>query len=350
VPSSLAHYAVAAAGLHAFEMPRRRLALVSLWGVAPDLDVGPALAWTLSAPHLSLGADALRFGGHLLGHRGFSHTVFAAVLAGLAIWGLTRDDQHALAATTAWSTHVVLDTLTDWSTMPFWPVSEASFRAPLVTGLDPLMTLASLGTIAALLGPVVADRLSWPSAAKRRRLDRWGRRWSRPLAYASVGALVFSGAMVGWAATTTDGAALPANAPRTATLDAPIDAEREAWNVTTRWVPADEGDTRRVPYAANATQAPADTVPRAECALDHMGPFAPVDEPVWTLRRAEDAWVAQARDLVRNATATGGPQIQIVLTEERVEDAWVTGNDPAEGDPFYRTPVPSTLWEDAPCL
>jgi membrane-bound metal-dependent hydrolase YbcI (DUF457 family) len=351
VPSPLAHYAIGAAGLHAFEMPRRRLALLSLWAVAPDLDALPAIAWTLLAPHLDLGADALRFGANLLGHRGFSHTFLAAGLAALVVWLVTRRRREALAAGLAWSLHVVLDTLTDWSTIPFWPLSDRTYMVPLVTGLDPLLTLASIGTIAALLGPVVADELGWPGPRKRARLERWGRRWGKGLAFASAGAVLFSAATVGWTAAASDaGQALPANAPRTAALDRPADAEAEAWNVTTRWTPVADGDTRQIPYVANASaEAPDDAIADAECALANMGPFAPVDEPAWKLRQEDGVWIAQAQDLVRNATGTGGPHVHVALADGTVEAAWVTGGAEDE-DPWYRATIPSVLWEEAGCL
>lgn len=348
MPSSLAHYAVGAAGLRVLDLPRRQLALFSLWSVVPDLDVAPAIAWSLSAPHLPIGAEGLRTGARLLGHRGFSHTFPAAVLVGLLVWAWTRNRRHALAAGLAWGLHVLLDTLTDWSTIPFWPFSEATYRVPLVTGLDPLLTILSLGAIVALLGPVVTERLGWPGPAWRGRLDGWGRRWGRGLAYASVGAVVVSAAFVGWTAAVADaGTVLPANAPRTASLDRPADAEADAWNVTTRWLPPGEGSTRRIPYVANASQAPPDLVDEAECTLEDLGSFAPVDDPVWTLRREGNVWIAQAQDLVRNATGTGGPQVHVAIGDERVKAAWITGEDGERSR--LRLPLPDALVEEDPC-
>lgn len=347
MPSSLAHYAVSAAGLRVLDLPPRELGLYGLWAVAPDLDIVPAIAWTLSAPHLPLSADALRTGAHLFGHRGFSHTLPAALLAGLLVWGLTRDRRHALAAGLAWGLHVLLDTVTDWATAPFWPLSDAEFMLPLVTGLDPLLTLASAATIVALLGPMVAEKLGWPGEARRTAFAAWGRRWGPGLAYASVAAVAFSAAMVGWTAAGDDaGLALPAHAPRTAALDQPADAEADAWAVTTRWLPPTEGDTRRVPYVANATGAPATVVPAAECALDALGPFSPVDRPVWRLHRQGDRWVASAQDLVRNATGTEGPRVHVAVADGSPEAAWIGGG---QDGPRFRTELPTTLLEASPC-
>lgn len=348
MPSSLAHYAIAAASLTPLDLPHRKLGLYSLWAVAPDLDVVPAIAWTLSAPHLPLGADALLAGGNLLGHRGFSHTIPAALLVGVLVWDLTRDRRHALAASTAWGTHVLLDTMTDWSTIPFWPFSEAVYMVPLVTGVDPLLTLFSIATIAALLGPPVADKLGWPGEAKRAQIDGWGQRWGRPMAYASVAALVFSAAMVGWAGLASgDAMALPAHAPRTATLDAEPDAEVDAWNVTTRRVPFAQGDTRQVPFAANASQAPEDVLPAARCAFDDLGPFAPVGHPVWELRQEDDRWIATAQDLVRNATGTGGPVMHLAVANGTVEDAWISGG--GDEEPRFRSLIPGPVLEGSSC-
>lgn len=347
MPSSLAHYAFSAAGLRVLDLPPRKLALYSLWAVAPDLDIAPAIAWTLSAPHLPLSADALRTGARLFGHRGFSHTIAAALLAGLLVWGLTRDRRHGLAAGLAWATHVVLDTLTDWSTIPFWPVSDAELMIPLVTGLDPLLTLASLGTIVALLGPIATEKLGWPGETKRASLAAWGRRWGPGLAYASVAAVAFSAAMVGWTAASDDaGLALPADAPRTAALDRPANAEADAWAVTTRWLPPTEGDTRRIPYVANASEAPANVVPAAECAFDALGPFAPVDRPVWRLHREGETWIASAQDLVRNATGTDGPRLHVAVANGTPQSAWIGGGPDG---PRFRTELPTTLLEASSC-
>jgi membrane-bound metal-dependent hydrolase YbcI (DUF457 family) len=348
VPSPLAHYAVGAAGLHLTDLPRRKLAIVGLWSAAPDLDALPALAWNLLAPRLDLGAEALRTGAWITGHRGFSHTFAAALLVGLLVWGYTRRRKPALLAGGLWAFHIVLDTLTDWSTAPFWPISDQAYMAPIVTGLDPLLTLASIGAVLALLGPVIVEKLGWPGPNKRAKVDRWGHRWGRPLAYASLAAVVFSASMVGWTALASDDrVALPANAPRTASLDQPIDAEAETWTVTTRWVPPGEGDTRVVPYAANASQAPEGVLPAAECAFEAIGPFAPVDRPIWELRDQGDRWVATAQDLVRNATGTEGPRLHVAVANGTLEEAWVTGGQDEE--PAFRSTIPKALLEDAAC-
>jgi membrane-bound metal-dependent hydrolase YbcI (DUF457 family) len=345
----MAHYAVGAAGLHLMGLRRRKLALVALWGAVPDLDALPAVAWTLSAPHLPLGADALRTGARLLGHRGFSHTLLAALLATVLVWAVTRDHEHAIAAGLAWSLHVGLDTITEWTTTPFWPISEATYRFPLVTTLDPLLTLFALLAIAALLGPPLVDRLDRFDETQSARVREWGHRWGDRFVYASVAAVAFSAATVGWVSIASeDPTALAAHAPRTVTLDAPVEAEAEAWTATTRWVPPTEGQARSIPYALNATAAPNGTIATAECALDAMGPFAPIDHPIWELREDERGrWIATAQDLVRNATRGGGPAVHVAIADGRLAEAWVADGDAEE--PRLRSSIPARVLEDARC-
>lgn len=344
----MAHYALGAAGLDTLGVPRRRLALVSLWAAAADLDAIPALVWTLLAPHLPLGADALRTGAHLFGHRGLSHTFTLALVVGVAVWALTRSRRSGLAAGGLWAGHVVLDAITEWPTRPLWPLTDAVFQWPLVTTVDPLLTVTSLAATVALLGPVLADALGWPGTRRRARLDRWSRRWGSRLVYASLGAIAFSASIVGAADLLHDEATvLPANAPRTASLDRPAGADVDAWTVTTRWLPGLNGEARQVPYVANRTNAtPAGLVSTAECALERMGPFAPVEHAVWTIRKGEPGWVVSGSDLIRNATG-GGPQVHVAVVDGAVHEAWITD----EEDPTsrFRVPLPSVLWEEEPC-
>lgn len=344
----MAHYALGAAGLSLFDVPRRKLALASLWAAGADLDAVPALLWTVLAPNLDLGADALRTGAHVFGHRGLSHTFTAALLVGLAVWAFTRRRRAGLVAGGLWASHVVVDMITEWPTRPCWPLTDATVQLPLVTTVDPLLTLASTAAVVALLGPAVADGLGWPGDELRARFGRWGRRWGRALLYTTVGAVVFSASMVSATGLLHDGAlVLPAHAPRTVDLDRPADAEVEAWNVTTRWLPGLDGSAREVPYVANRTHAtPPDLVGTAECTLEKLGPFAPVEHPVWSVRRGEDGWVASGGDLLRNVTG-GGPKVHVAVANGTVQDAWVSRGE-ADSDGF-RVGLPSALWEDQPC-
>lgn len=347
----MAHYAVGAAGLASFGLRGRKLALYSLWGAAADVDFLPAIAWTLGAPQTGLGADALRTGARVFGHRGFSHTIVAALLAGLLVWALTRDREHGLAAGFAWTLHVVLDTLTEWTTIPFWPLTDASYRIPLVTTMDPIMTIASIVTIVALLGPSAFAKLGWPDASAREKLRDWGYRSGHRWAYLTLAAVAFSAAMVGWAGLASeDEVALAAHAPRTVTLDRPIAAEADAWTATARWLPALDGEPRSLSYATNATQAPDGTLATAECTLDAVGPFAPIDRPIWELRPSGDGearWIASAHDLVRNATGDDGPVVHIAIVDGQVQQAWI--GEAGEDEPGFRPTLPDQLWEESAC-
>lgn len=348
MPNSLAHYAIAAAGLKPLGVQRRELALASLWSVAPDLDVIPAVAWSLAAPHVPVSSDMLLVGAHLFSHRGFSHTFSAALLVAGLVWWIV-DRRQGLLAGLAWAIHVGADMLTTWSTRPFWPVSDLSVQFPLVTGVDPLLTIVSAGTVVALLGPLLAARLEWPGAGKRASFERWGRRWGQPLAYASIGAIALSTLTVAWGMTASpDATVLPGHTPITVGLDEVPEAQTEAWNVTTRWLPMQEGTTRQIPYVANMSeQAPSDIAQAGECALEALGPYAPIDDPFWELSVHEVGWSLIGRDLVRNATGTGGGALQVLIEDGQPRRAWVFGGDAK--DPRFRLQLPSVLLEDAAC-
>jgi membrane-bound metal-dependent hydrolase YbcI (DUF457 family) len=120
-------------------------ALVAAFGVAPDLDL------------------------FLPVHRGVTHSVGAAVLAGLAVLAVTRNIRWAAAAAAAWTSHVLLDWLgTDTrppiGVMAFWPFStqyvESSLHLfPAVSRRYRLAefwvyNLAALGVELAILVPV----------------------------------------------------------------------------------------------------------------------------------------------------------------------------------------------------
>lgn len=347
----LAHYALGAAGLRALELPRRQWALLSLWSLAPDVDAFTAIAWTHLAADLGLGAEAVRLGGRLFGHRAFPHTFAAAALAALVAWIVTRHRRKAAAVGLAWSLHIVADTITVWSTIPFWPLSTEHVRWPLVTGLDPLMTAISALTVLALLGPIAVDKLDVLAPSHRVPFEAWGRRWGRGLALASAGTILLSAATVGWAAGTTDAdVVLPGHTPRTVTLRPSIDADAETWNRTIRWIPPTEGDGTRIPYVASDTgEVPMEVLVDARCAYERMGPMAPIADPVWRLRQQGEGWIVEGRDLARHATDTGGPRIEVAVDDGAVNAAWVTRGGAGGEDAWYRAQIPQVLWQDAPC-
>ena len=102
-----------AIGWHAVPRRNRQAAcLLAAIAIAPDLDL-------------------------LVGtHRGASHSVGAAVIAGVAAWLLMRSPAWGLAAALAWASHVLLDWLSNdtrppLGVMAWWPLSHAYFKASI---------------------------------------------------------------------------------------------------------------------------------------------------------------------------------------------------------------------------
>lgn len=94
-------------------VPRRNrhaAALLAAVAVAPDLD-------------LIVGT-----------HRGASHSIGAAVLAGVAAWLFLRNPRWAAAVALAWGSHVLLDWLSNDTRPPIgimalWPVTSAYYKS-----------------------------------------------------------------------------------------------------------------------------------------------------------------------------------------------------------------------------
>jgi inner membrane protein len=109
MPSAFTHLLVGAATAQVLppEVPRRRLALIfGLACAAPDLDVA---AFALGIPY-----------SHLLGHRGFSHSLLFAALLGAYLGALglgSRNRKHLLSVLlvgfVAVASHGLLDAATD---------------------------------------------------------------------------------------------------------------------------------------------------------------------------------------------------------------------------------------------
>jgi membrane-bound metal-dependent hydrolase YbcI (DUF457 family) len=97
------------------------------WHLAPKATWRSAvvLAAVAIAPDLDL----------LIGeHRGISHSVGAALLAGLAAWIVTRRARWAVAVFAAWSSHVALDWLSNDTRPPIgvmalWPFTQTYYKA-----------------------------------------------------------------------------------------------------------------------------------------------------------------------------------------------------------------------------
>jgi hypothetical protein len=99
-----------AAGAWAAPGSRRAAAWLAALGAAADLD-------------LLVGA-----------HRGPSHSLGAALLAGILVAAVTRSPRWGAAAALAWGSHVLLDWLgqDNWPPLgieALWPLSSAYFRA-----------------------------------------------------------------------------------------------------------------------------------------------------------------------------------------------------------------------------
>jgi membrane-bound metal-dependent hydrolase YbcI (DUF457 family) len=114
VPSPVGHAlgGLAAAWRMAPHRHRQAAAFLSSIAIAPDLDL-------------------------LVGtHRGASHSVGAAVIAGLVVWISLRNRRWGAAAALAWGSHVLLDWLSNDTRPPIgimalWPFTHAYYKAAL---------------------------------------------------------------------------------------------------------------------------------------------------------------------------------------------------------------------------
>ena len=69
-------------------------------------------------------------------HRGFSHSVGAALIAGTVTWVVTRRPRWAIAVTAAWASHVLLDWLSNdtrppLGVMALWPFTRDYYKSTL---------------------------------------------------------------------------------------------------------------------------------------------------------------------------------------------------------------------------
>jgi membrane-bound metal-dependent hydrolase YbcI (DUF457 family) len=105
----------------------------------------PQVAWLAAlacAPDLDL---TLRFVDGLNHHRGPSHSLGAALIAGLAVWGMRRlgigSLPGGLAAAAAWGSHVLLDfagldTSPPFGVMALWPLSDGFYISSVPVFFD----------------------------------------------------------------------------------------------------------------------------------------------------------------------------------------------------------------------
>lgn len=101
--------------------------LAAAWRIAPRRDRWAAtfLSSIAIAPDLDLFVGT---------HRGASHSVGAAVIAGIVAWITLRDRRWAAAAALAWGSHVLLDWLSNdtrppLGVMALWPFTHAYYKA-----------------------------------------------------------------------------------------------------------------------------------------------------------------------------------------------------------------------------
>lgn len=97
------------------------------WASVPRRDVAGAaiLSAVASLPDLDLLFHS---------HRGQSHSVGAALIAGAFAWLVTRRAGWAIAVTAVWGSHVLLDwtsndTRPPFGVMAFWPFTRAYYQA-----------------------------------------------------------------------------------------------------------------------------------------------------------------------------------------------------------------------------
>lgn len=119
--ASLGHVAlgVAVARAHEGRFGWKAAVAFSAFSLLPDADV---VAFKFGIPY----ADQF-------GHRGASHSIVFAVLAGLLAWLVTRSKKSALAVGAVVLSHPLLDMLTDGGLgcAIFWPVSAARHFWPV---------------------------------------------------------------------------------------------------------------------------------------------------------------------------------------------------------------------------
>ena len=97
------------------------------WGSVPRRDMAGAaiLAAVSIAPDLDLLISS---------HRGESHSIGAALAAGVIAWAVTRSPRWAAAVTLAWGSHILLDWLSNdtrppLGVMALWPFTRDYYKA-----------------------------------------------------------------------------------------------------------------------------------------------------------------------------------------------------------------------------
>ena len=106
----------------------------ALGGIAagvPIIGRSRAAMWWLAVIGTAADLDLL-----IGAHRGISHSIGAALAAGLIAWFITRSARWGAAAAVAWGSHVLLDWLgaDTWPPLgipALWPFSSAYYQSPV---------------------------------------------------------------------------------------------------------------------------------------------------------------------------------------------------------------------------
>jgi membrane-bound metal-dependent hydrolase YbcI (DUF457 family) len=139
------------------------------WGFVPRRDIAAAaiLAVVAGAPDLDLLVG---------GHRGPSHSVGAALIAGVIGWVVTRRPRWGAAVALAWASHVLLDwmgndTRPPLGVMALWPLTHDYYKATfeVFPGISRRYWLAefwvynlkALAVEVVILGPIAAAVVWW---------------------------------------------------------------------------------------------------------------------------------------------------------------------------------------------
>jgi len=149
--------------------------IAAAWIVAPrrDWQAAVVVAAAAIAPDLDLLAGD---------HRGISHSVGAACVAGLIAWALTRRPRWGAAVAAAWASHVLLDWLSNDTRPPIgvmalWPFTVEYYKAsieifPAVsrrywTARFWIYNTRAAGVEIAVLGPLAAAAVMFAARKKR---------------------------------------------------------------------------------------------------------------------------------------------------------------------------------------
>ena len=99
------------------------------WGSVPRRNVAAAVM--LAAVAIVPDLDLL-----IHDHRGVSHSVGAALIAGAVTWVVTRSSRWAFAVTLAWASHVLLDWMSNdarppLGVMALWPFTRDYYKSSI---------------------------------------------------------------------------------------------------------------------------------------------------------------------------------------------------------------------------